>query len=251
MAELAALWIVRHGESTANVAASRAEAAGAELTGLTQHRDADVPLSPTGQEQARATGRWLAKLPGTHRPDVAVVSPYLRAVQTAELALAGTGIPVSRDERLRDREQGILDGLTEHGVRQRYPAEAERRARLGTFYYRPPGGESWPDVALRLRALLGDLRRDHEGRRVLLFGHDALVFVLRYLLEGLTEDELRGLTRDYSIANCSVTGWSVDAAGRLAPEMFNDVTHLHPRAKQPERGSADPRTSYGPDSGRA
>jgi broad specificity phosphatase PhoE len=235
MAELAALWIVRHGESTANVAASRAEAGGAQPVGLTHHRDPDVPLSPAGQEQARATRRWLAGLPAARRPDVAVASPYLRAVQTAELALAGTDIPVSRDERLRDREQGILDGLTEHGVRERFPTEAERRARLGKFYYRPPGGESWPDVALRLRALLGDLRRDHAGRRVLLFGHDALVFVLRYVVEGLTENELMALTRAHSIANCSVTGWSVDATGRLGPEMFNDVTHLRQEGAPPTR----------------
>ncbi len=173
MAELGALWIVRHGESTANVAASAAEAAGIELIDLT-HRDADVPLSDTGEEQARATARWLAGLPADQRPDVAVVSPYLRAVRTAELALAGTGIPAGVDERLRDRELGILDGLTGHGVARRYPDEAARRQRLGKFYYRPPGGESWTDVALRLRTLLGDLRRDHPGRRVLLAGVAAL-----------------------------------------------------------------------------
>ncbi|MFI6327325.1 histidine phosphatase family protein [Micromonospora chersina] len=234
MAELATLWIVRHGESTANVAATAAEASGAELIDLS-HRDADVPLSPTGEEQARATGRWLAGLPEGRRPDVAVVSPYLRAVRTAELALAGTGVPASRDERLRDRELGILDGLTGHGVRQRYPDEAARRARLGKFYYRPPGGESWTDVALRLRALLGDLRRDHAGGRVLLFGHDALVFLLRYLVEGLTEAELMALTREHVIANCSVTAWSADAAGRLTPDVFNDVAHLHRQGARPTR----------------
>ncbi|MEU4480422.1 histidine phosphatase family protein [Micromonospora sp. NPDC023966] len=234
MAELAALWIVRHGESTANVAATAAEAAGAELVDLT-HRDADVPLSPTGEGQARATGRWLAGLPEARRPDVAVVSPYLRAVSTAELALAGTGVPMSRDERLRDRELGILDGLTGHGVRRRYPDEAARRDRLGKFYYRPPGGESWTDVALRLRALLGDLRRDHAGGRVLLFGHDALVFLLRYLVEGLTEAELMALTRKQVIANCSVTGWSADAAGRLTLDVFNDVAHLHRQGARPTR----------------
>ncbi|MET7832336.1 histidine phosphatase family protein [Micromonospora sediminicola] len=234
MAELASLWIVRHGESTANVAATAAETSGAELIDLT-HRDADVPLSSTGEEQARATGRWLAGLPEGRRPDVAVVSPYLRAVRTAELALAGTGVPMSRDERLRDRELGILDGLTGHGARRRHPEEAERRARLGKFYYRPPGGESWTDVALRLRALLGDLRRDHEGGRVLLFGHDALVFLLRYLVEGLTEEELMALTRDHVIANCSVTGWRADESGRLTPELFNDVTHLHRQGAQPTR----------------
>ncbi|MGK5445058.1 histidine phosphatase family protein [Micromonospora sp. URMC 105] len=234
MAELAALWIVRHGESTANVAATAAETSGADLIDLT-HRDADVPLSETGEEQARATARWLAGLPAERRPDVAVVSPYLRAVRTAELALAGTGIPASRDERLRDRELGILDGLTGHGVQRRFPEEADRRRRLGKFYYRPPGGESWTDVALRLRALLGDLRRDHEGQRVLLFGHDALVFLLRYLVDGLTEAELMGLTREHVIANCSVTGWSADADGRLVLDTFNDVTHLRREGARPTR----------------
>ncbi|MEV0807727.1 histidine phosphatase family protein [Micromonospora sp. NPDC050200] len=234
MAELAALRIVRHGESTANVAASAAEASGADLIDVT-HRDADVPLSSTGEEQARATARWLAGLPAECRPDVAVVSPYLRAVRTAELALAGTGIPASRDERLRDRELGILDGLTGHGVQRRFPEEADRRRRLGRFYYRPPGGESWTDVALRLRALLGDLRRDHEGRRVLLFGHDALVFMLRYLVDGLTEEELMALTREHVIANCSVTGWSADPDGHLVLDIFNDVTHLHRQGARPTR----------------
>jgi broad specificity phosphatase PhoE len=234
MAELAALWIVRHGESTANVAASAAEASDAELVGVT-HRDADVPLSPTGEEQARAIGRWLAGLPREYRPHVAVASPYLRAVRTAELALAGTGIPVSRDERLRDRDLGILDGLTPHGVRRRHPAEAARRDRLGKFYYRPPGGESWTDVALRLRTLLGDLRRDHPGRRVLLFGHDVLVFLLRYLVEGLTEDDLMALTRRQVIANCSITGWSTDDTGRLIPDLFNNVAHLHGQGAHPTR----------------
>ncbi|WDZ83021.1 histidine phosphatase family protein [Micromonospora cathayae] len=232
MAELAALWIIRHGESTANVAATAAETSGAELIDLT-HRDADVPLSATGEEQARATGRWLAGLPEARRPDVAVVSPYLRAVRTAELALAGSDVPASRDERLRDRELGILDGLTSFGVRQRHPDEAARRARLGKFYYRPPGGESWADVVLRLRSLLGDLRRDHAGRRVLLVGHDALVFLLRYLVEGLTEAELMALTRAHAIANCSVTGWTADPADRLAPVAFNDVTHLRRQGAHP------------------
>lgn len=164
-----------------------------------------------------------------------MVSPYLRAVSTAELALYDTGVPVSRDERLRDRELGILDGLTGHGVRQRFPDEAERRARLGKFYYWPPGGEAWTDVALRLRALLGDLRRDHAGQRVLLFGHDALVFLLRYLVEGLTEPELMELTRAHVIANCSITDWSADVDGRLRLGGFNEVGHLRRQGAEPTK----------------
>ena len=232
MAELEWLGVVRHGESTGNVAAARAETTGLELIDIPE-RDADVPLSSTGREQAAALGRWLAELPAAARPEAAVVSPYLRTVQTAELALDAVGVPTVRDERLRDRELGILDLLTGHGVRTRLPAEAARRHRLGKFYYRPPGGESWTDVTLRLRSLLGDLRRDHADRRVLLVGHEAIVFLLRYLIEGLTEAELLGLARQHTIANCSLSSWQRGTDGELSIMEFNRIDHLHQKGATP------------------
>ena len=66
----------------------------------------------------------------------------------------------------------MLDLLTSHGVATRYPIEAERRRRLGKFYHRPPGGESWVDVALRIRSLRDSLAREHLNKRVLLVTHD-------------------------------------------------------------------------------
>lgn len=229
MPELDWLGVVRHGESTGNVAAQAAETAGAEAIDIAE-RDADVPLSATGREQAAAVGRWLA----TARPDVVVVSPYLRARQTAELAVAGLDLPLTVDERLRDRELGVLDLLTSHGVRVRLPAEADRRRRLGKFYYRPPGGESWADVTLRLRALLRDLRADHDGGRVLLVAHEALVLLTRYLIEGLDEPRLMEITRGTTIANASLTSWRRDGAA-LRPELFNSVAHLHREGAPPTR----------------
>jgi broad specificity phosphatase PhoE len=234
MGELEWLGIVRHGESTGNVAAARAESGGIELIDIPE-RDADVPLSPTGREQAEAVGRWLADLPDGQRPTVVVVSPYLRTVQTAELTVGELGLPMVRDERLRDRELGILDLLTSHGVRTRLPAEALRRQRLGKFYYRPPGGESWADVALRLRSLLGDLRRDHEGGRVLLVGHEAVVFLLRYLVEELTEAELLKVARDNTVGNCSLTTWRRGPDGHLSLVDFNRVDHLRREGARPTR----------------
>ncbi|MEU5566075.1 histidine phosphatase family protein [Micromonospora musae] len=239
MAELAALWIVRHGESTGNVAAQRARSSGAEEVARTE-RDADVPLSPAGEDQSRATGRWFTALPPDRRPDVALTSPYLRARRTGELVLAGTGLPLHRDERLRDRDLGVFDGLTPHGVRVRHPEEHERRDRLGKFYHRPPGGEAWTDVALRLRSFLSNLRHDHAGRRVVIFGHDALVFLLCYLFEGLTEEELMALGRKHVIANCSITSWVGDEFGRLRMNGFNEVGHLE-RAGAPPTGGAEER----------
>jgi probable phosphoglycerate mutase len=222
--ELRWLAVVRHGQSTGNIAAQAAEEGDAEVIDIPQ-RDADVPLSDTGREQAATLGTYLAGLVGDRRPDIAVISPYLRARQTAEIALADLPIERCVDERLRDRELGILDLLTARGVAARLPDEARRKARLGKFYYRPPGGESWTDVLLRLRSLLADLRAAQPDGRVILFAHDAIVLMIRYLVEHLDEAELMDIGHRVTIANCSVSTWR-RSAGMLIPESFNDVVHL-------------------------
>jgi broad specificity phosphatase PhoE len=219
------LWLSRHGESVANVAATRAERDGLDRIAI-RERDADVPLSADGQQQAVALGAWMIE----HHPGVDAfwVSPYVRARETLAIALAEAGrVPVvAVDERLRDRELGVLDLLTSHGVATRLPGEEQRRARLGKFYYRPPGGESWADVLLRLRSLLRDVRADHPDGRVVLFAHEAIVFLVRYLAEGLDEAELMAAAKGVTIANCSISSWR-RAGGVLRPETFNDVAHLH------------------------
>jgi broad specificity phosphatase PhoE len=111
-------------------------------------------------------------------------------------------------------------------VHERLPDEAQRRARLGKLYYRPPGGESWSDVLLRLRSLLRDVREDHPGGRVVLFAHEATVLLVRYLVEGLDEAQLMDVAGRVTIANCSVSSWHRTAGGFRA-EMFNHVEHLH------------------------
>jgi 2,3-bisphosphoglycerate-dependent phosphoglycerate mutase len=233
MEQLQWLGVVRHGQSTGNVIAQAAETDGLEAIDIPE-RDADVPLSGTGREQAEAVGAWLSGLDRAERPEVAIVSPYLRTRQTAELALAGTGIPAVVDERLRDRELGVLDLLTGRGVQARLPDEYARRSRHGKFYYRPPGGESWADVLLRLRALLRELRADHPGGRVLLFGHEATVLLVRYLAESLSEAQLMEVAHATVVANCSISTWR-RAGDVLRPELFNSVAHLHQEGAQPTR----------------
>lgn len=220
------LVLVRHGESLGNVAATRAELEEALEVDVAT-RDADTPLSERGQAQARALGVRFGELDASERPEVVWCSPYVRTVQTASLALetAGLDLPVRYDERLRDRELGILDRLTWRGVRDRFPAEAERRRHLGKMYHRPPGGESWADVALRLRAALGDLGPRDADRRVLVVAHDAVVMLLRYVLEEMTEAQLMDLVRERSVRNASFT--RLDRTGDAwRPVVFDDVEHL-------------------------
>ncbi len=200
------LILVRHGESEGNVAATAAQESGADVIDVPA-RDADVELSATGREQVQALGRALAHVPEELRPDVVISSPYMRAYQTAAIAVETAGWPVAvrTDERLRDRELGILDMLTRLGVENRLPEEAERRRWLGKFYYRPPGGESWADVALRLRSVLGELNALGSGHRVMLVCHDAVVLLFRYVLEGMSERELLDLAAGTTVLNASVT----------------------------------------------
>jgi broad specificity phosphatase PhoE len=201
-----ALWLVRHGESFANVAASEAQAAGADSI-VVQNRDADVPLSPVGESQAAALGVWLREQGAETAVGAVWASSYLRAQQTISLAMGAADMthPIRIDDRLRDRELGILDLLTSFGVENRFPAEAERRRWLGKFYYRPPGGESWADVALRLRTFLSDLSDTDDERPVVIATHDAVIMLFIYVCCGLTEEKLLAFARDNTVLNASVT----------------------------------------------
>src|SRR5690606_11945693 len=123
------LWIVRHGESAGNVARDLAHASGLGRIEIAE-RDVDVPLSGLGEEQASALGRWFAAMPADARPEVVLTSPYLRARRTAELIAAAGGLAPGTpthciDERLREREFGILDRLTTLGIRELHPEQAE------------------------------------------------------------------------------------------------------------------------------
>ncbi|MCR2824821.1 histidine phosphatase family protein [Microbacterium sp. zg.Y909] len=215
------LWLVRHGESVGNVAATRAEREGLERIPI-EIRDSDVPLSPTGEQQAEALGEWLAE----HRAEVEGfwVSPYLRARQTLAIALDGDPVPVAVDERLRDRELGILDLLTTSGVARLHPEEAARRRHLGKFYHRPPGGESWADVALRLRSFLGDLLVAPQ-ESALIVAHDAVVTLIASLLRRLQEQEILAFASGNPVLNASVTRLEFADDDWQMP-LFSDVSHL-------------------------
>ncbi len=238
------LWIVRHGESAGNVARVEAEAAGLAEIAL-ETRDVDVPLSALGEQQAAALGRWFGALPEAERPTVALASPYLRACATATKLLDAAGLDhlkLHLDERMREREFGILDRLTKRGIAAQFPDQARLRTVLGKFYHRPPGGESWCDVILRLRSVLDTLTREHRGERVLIVCHSVVVLCFRYLLEGMTEGQILTIDRDEDVANCSVTFYQRDSTSTdpvpMALRLSNFVAPLE-AAGQPITAEPD------------
>ncbi|BCY06206.1 histidine phosphatase family protein [Actinoplanes sp. L3-i22] len=103
------LIVWRHGNTDWN--------AGTRVQGQT-----DVPLNDLGRRQAAEAAALLAGL----RPDAIVASDLSRAADTAAALAALTGLPVSHDERLRERSFGAWQGLTTAEVAARRPAEFAR-----------------------------------------------------------------------------------------------------------------------------
>jgi broad specificity phosphatase PhoE len=239
--------LVRHGESAGNVARDAAHTGGLTHIDIAA-RDADIPLSTRGQQQSEALGRWLAQRPLEERPEMLLCSPFRRARQTAEqIRAAGGLLPESPsdvvDERLREREFGILDRLTTAGIAELFPAQAEARKQLGKFYHRPPGGESWCDVILRLRSAMDTLSLHYSGRRVVIVTHEVVVLCLRYLIEELDESQILAIDRQGDVANCGVTEYEYreahpGEAGCLVLLRYNETAPLE-RAGAPVTSAPD------------
>lgn len=223
------LILVRHGQSEGNVAAEAADRERLAQIDVPA-RDPDVVLSATGRQQAEALGRWLEQQSADERPGIVWTSPYRRARETAEIALqvCDARVRFRVDERLRDRDMGITDALTAAGIREKYPEEAKRRSWLGKFYYRPPGGESWADVALRVRSVLTDLANTETEQRVLVAAHDVVLLLFCYVAEGMDEEQVLERSRTNGLRNAAIsrmvrdedspTGWRVTA--------YNEDVHL-------------------------
>jgi broad specificity phosphatase PhoE len=240
------LWIVRHGQSAGNVARDAADAAGLQRIAI-DGRDVDVPLSALGGEQARGLGQWFARGATDGRPDVMLSSPYVRALQTAKLFREAGGCdadePICVDERLREKEFGILDGLTHAGVAAEFPDQSHFREVLGKFYHRPPGGESWADVILRLRSLMDTVSLHYSGMRVMIVAHQVVVLCLRYIIETLDEAEILDIDRAADVANCGVTEYRFDRShgrkGGLVLVRYNETAPVEESAA-PVTSAPDP-----------
>lgn len=150
----------------------------------------DVPLSPRGEEEARAAG---AKLRG-RRVDEMFTSILRRAIDTATLALEAAGIgplPTVRDAALNERMYGDLQGLDKAEAARRFGADQVKLWRR-SYDVQPPGGESLADTAARVipywrDRILPELR---AGKNVLIVAHGNSLRALVMHLDNLTREQV-------------------------------------------------------------
>lgn len=137
----------------------------------------DCLLSETGRQQSVELGN--------RRRDNGIqavfTSDLRRAIDTAEIAFAGTSMPIFHDWRLRECDYGDLNGL---------PAAEVHNPRIHYLDTPYPNGESWRQAVQRVGRFLEDLPLRWEGKRLLIIGHRATHFGLDHLLKGLALEGL-------------------------------------------------------------
>jgi 2,3-bisphosphoglycerate-dependent phosphoglycerate mutase len=152
-------------------------------------------LSVTGREQAKRLGE-------RRRDDgIAVVftSDLRRAVETTEIAFAGSPIPIHTDRRLRECNYGAMNGMP------RAQLEAERLHRIHEPF---PDGESWSQAVERVAGFLDELAGSHDGQRVLLIGHVATRWALDHVVHGVPLERLAEAPFEWQ------EGWEYDLRAR-------------------------------------
>ncbi|MBS7543349.1 histidine phosphatase family protein [Ancylobacter oerskovii] len=167
------IFLVRHGETDWNLAG--------RLQG--SH---DIPLNDLGCEQAAGLARVIERLAGDVGPLDYVASPLSRAAQTMAILRAELGLPPDlfrREPRLKEISFGRWEGNTWTELKRRDPASvADHRA--NPWHYRPPGGESYSDLSVRVMAAMGEIARD-----AVVVTHGGVVRAILHALTGMPAQE--------------------------------------------------------------
>ncbi|MCD8021844.1 MAG: histidine phosphatase family protein [Lachnospiraceae bacterium] len=175
------IYVARHGQTQWNLEN--------RVSGRT-----DIPLTEVGLEQTKMLAEEVAGL----NIDRMLVSPLLRAQQTAAIVAARCGIPQETDERLIERNFGIFEG--------RLRSDPDFLAVRKNLACRYPGGESAFDVAARTYSLLNEIRVKYAGENVLLVCHGALARVLRTYFVDMTNEEFGSFMTE----NCKCVCYEID-----------------------------------------
>jgi len=170
-----AIWLVRHGESTWNVA------------GLAQGHNDLAELTDRGLTQASDAARQFRD-----RPIRAIYASDLRrARQTAAAFAAVLELPVFADARLRERSLGVLEGVPSATIDA--SVTGLEAGRVADPDARPADGESVRDLYERAAEFIDELAAtvdDDVAGDVVVVAHGGTVRVLEAYLRGIAADQM-------------------------------------------------------------
>ncbi|HEV7129244.1 MAG TPA: histidine phosphatase family protein [Ktedonobacterales bacterium] len=206
------LYLIRHGESFANVAP------------IVGGMRGDKGLTPRGVTQAERLRDRLAAS-GELQADVLIASTLPRARQTAEIIAPALDLPIVFDDAVQELRPGIADGLTLDQLRERYG-----RVDFEADPYRPlsPGGESWAFFLVRVATALTHIATEHAGQTIVIVCHGGVIDGSFQCFAGMNLVTARAV--DFATENTSITHWQWRAAHGRPPRWrlmgYNDAAHL-------------------------
>ncbi len=197
------IYAVRHGETEWN------------SLGISQGH-LDSPLSENGVRQTQLLAGGLAR----KNIEVLFSSDLGRALQTAEIIARPLSLDIHTDARLRERNLGIMQGLTRREFDKRYPEEGARFDSNDPDYV-IPGGESLRQLFDRAVECAEEIARSNAGKVILLVGHGG---VLRSYFHKSTNTPWT-VSRHYSLFNASINAFSI-SNGQWHLDTWGEIAHL-------------------------
>lgn len=207
MSNVTRLYLIRHGQSAGN-AEGRFGGHG------------PTPLSDLGREQAEKTARVLAK----EGIQVIYSSDLDRAVQTAEPLAKLLDIPIHKSEAFRERNVGVLQGLTFDESKEQFPHDYYALINRNVHHVITEG-ESYRHLLRRITGEVRNILRSHQGQKIAIFSHTgAICFLTLHLLGAIH----RGTkTTPWIItSNCGINRFEFRGPRNVRVLALNDTRHL-------------------------
>ena len=162
--------LIRHGETEWN-----------SQQRMQGHSNSD--LSEVGRGQIQALGELMKNVSFDH----IYSSDSLRARQTAEAITQYSGHTLQFDQRLREKNLGVFEGLTSTEAKERHP-EIYRLFKTAGANYVIDEGESTQQLLERALEFIEEIRLRHPQERVVMVTHGGVVRVLMKHALGLSID---------------------------------------------------------------
>ena len=183
------LYVTRHGETDYNVLG--------RYCGCT-----DTALNDTGIKQAHDLARRLQGITF----DAVVSSSMLRARQTSDIVCTSLNMRYASCGQFVERNLGVYEGLTKDEAKERYPLLWDRHC-TNKADDAPDGGETLRQACSRIDEGIMKLRRDYEGKTILLVCHGFVSRAINRYCRDLSFEEMAS----FSLGNCEVVNYALGA----------------------------------------
>lgn len=201
------LYLIRHGQSAGN--------AEGRFGG-----HSPTPLSELGQQQARLTAKLLAR----EGVNVIYSSDLHRAVQTAQPLSELTGHPIHPTAAFRERNVGVLEGLTFDESKEIHPKDYYALVNRNVHHV-ITNGESYRHLLRRSTIELWDILRKHVGDRIAIYSHTgAICFLTLHLMGAIRRDTKQ--TPWIVTSNCGINRFEIRGRNNVRVLALNDTRHL-------------------------